>query len=173
MTRAANAIAHTEVRVFESYMGPAWSKFLMYEWQHVEMYRAFCLRPTAVLYWNGILKGLLWHFWWHVTMISVTCVTRGTCVSPMRCATLWHNVTLKHKKFKNTKTQKICQLENEIDVTPCDTMRHSNTSVTPKGFKFAGPSKDGEGTVGVPTCSICRITFLFCVFWVYTSGDKM
>jgi hypothetical protein len=48
------------------------------------------------------------------------------------------------KSSKNTKNKKICQFENEIDVTHCDTMRHCYTSVTPKVFKFIGPSKDGQ-----------------------------
>jgi hypothetical protein len=83
--------------------------------------------------WNQILKGLLWHFFmandtWQWYMWPV-----------------WH--TIKHfdtKSKKNYNIQKICQLENEIDVTHCDNMRHCGMYVTPKVFKFIGPSKDGR-----------------------------
>jgi hypothetical protein len=48
------------------------------------------------------------------------------------------------KKFKNTKTLEIYQLENEIYVTDCDTMQNCDTFVTPKVVKFIGPCKDGQ-----------------------------
>jgi hypothetical protein len=48
------------------------------------------------------------------------------------------------KISKNTETQKIFRRENEIDVSHCDTMRHCDTSVTPKVFKFIRLSKYGQ-----------------------------
>jgi hypothetical protein len=75
-------------------------------------------------------------------LISVTYVTS---VTPIKCVTMWHNVTLWPKKAeKIAKNAQICYLGNKIDETHCDTIWHFDKDVTPKVFKFSRPSNDGR-----------------------------
>jgi hypothetical protein len=103
--------------------------------------------PPPVLYWNRILKGLIWHFWWSMTRgkdICDMCDTWYKFDNHEMCHTVTQCDTMTQKVLKNTKTHKICRLENEIDVTYCVTKRHCDTSVTPKVFNLCWLFKDGQ-----------------------------
>jgi hypothetical protein len=83
-------------------------------------------------------------------------MTRGKDICDM-CDT-WHKFdnhemchTMTQMTQKIHKPRKYAKLENEIDVTHCDTIRHCDTCVTPKVFNFCDFLKTAKGTVGACT----------------------
>jgi hypothetical protein len=68
-----------------------------------------------------LLKGLLWHIWWLMTLDNYICdfgVSYGTCVTivtPLACVTLWHNVTLWHSKFQEDKNMTIGESKMHVE----------------------------------------------------------
>jgi hypothetical protein len=67
------------------------------------------------------------------------------------CVKLGHFSTKKFKKAKNVKYVQMCYLVNEINVTHFDSMRHFDTSETPRSSNKLDRRISAEGRVGAPT----------------------
>jgi hypothetical protein len=103
--------------------------------------------PPSQTLLKSVTKKPPGHIWWPMTHYTnmLKSVTYVTSVTPMTCVTLWQNVTLRNKKAdKIAKNAQICHLGNKIEVTHCDTIFNFDKYVTPKVFKFSGPSNDGR-----------------------------
>jgi hypothetical protein len=110
--------------------------------------------PPPRLYWNWLLKGLLWHICWpmrHFIDNCDKCDTWRKCDTHDMCHSVSQCDTMAQKKFKNAKSTQIRQLRMEVDGTHFDTLTclwHQKSS------NLMHYQKTDEGTVGAPTCLV-------------------